>query len=93
MVNVELIENNKSEVNVKLFYTLIRIKAGPKTAVERMICLNNEGFKAQYKDENKGKAPPSRMMEQQTETVARWCFEAEQMISEAAEVLGLELPH
>jgi hypothetical protein len=58
-----------------------------------MIGLNNEGFISQYKDENKGKAPPSRMLEQQTKMVARWCFEAEQIISEAAEVLGLELPH
>ena len=92
MVNEELIDNSKSEVNVKLFYTLIRIKAGPQTAVKRMICLNNEGYKEQYKDENNGKLPPPRMIEQQTETVAKWCFEAEQVILEAAGVLGLKLP-
>lgn len=88
-----MIDNNKSEVNVKLVYTLIRTKAGPEAAVERMIGLNNAGFIEQYKEEHKGKAPPARTMEQQTETVARWCFEAEQLISEAAGVLGLELPN
>lgn len=93
MVREELIGDNKSEINVKLFYTLIRTKANPETAVERMIGLNNAGFVEQYKEEHKGKAPPARTMEQQTETVARWCFEAERVISEAAGVLGLELPN